>query len=135
VVVPCVTTTEIFVEFSNVSFLGGQICDFLSSSVGHALSRLVRRRFLMLPPLSTAVLSPCGRRVVITRLGGFCSVLRVMTTNRLFLYGERSLLGIFLRWRVCPTCRLWQRSSWKAVYVLGFFLHLCVCVGSLLCAY
>jgi hypothetical protein len=133
VVISCVPTEEILAEFSNVGFLGGQICDFPSSSVRHTLSKLVCRRFLVLQPLSTAMLSPCGRHVVITRFGGFCYELRVMTTNRCFCrvwwraeaFGERSLLGVFLRWRVCPTHRLRRRFSWKVFFCIGFS---CSCV-------
>jgi hypothetical protein len=59
------STAEILVVFSKVSFLGGQICDFLASSVGHAPSSLIHRRLLVLQPLATAVQKLCDRHVII----------------------------------------------------------------------
>jgi len=33
--------------------------------------------------------------------------------------------GVFLRWRMCPTRRLWRRFSWKTFFCIGFS---CTCV-------
>jgi hypothetical protein len=58
-------------SFCSLSYFGGSIYAFPSSSVGHAPFSLDRRQFLVLQLLPKVVRSFCGRRVAFTRLCGF----------------------------------------------------------------